>query len=93
MKVGEPTLEWANDERSFSAGHVLRAGKFIVASAGWSKLRKDDPPYVACCRLPGMKDTVGRFDTLDEAKAKAERAVRYWFEKVSQPIKKESQRD
>jgi hypothetical protein len=54
-------------------------GAFVVGSAGWNRLKRDDPPYEARLRLPGFKDRLGRFETEADAMARVEDAVSHWI--------------
>ena len=77
-------MEWKNDTRPYSSGENLYLGKWLVGGYHFDSARSRDDPnkYVATCRLPGIKDSLGYFKTGDEAKVKAEFAVTLWLSKV-----------
>lgn len=62
-----------------STGFDAYLGKWNVGWVGWSRSVAGDPPYGVRCVLPGIKDRLGQFETLDEAKAKLEAAIAAWL--------------
>jgi hypothetical protein len=73
-------VEWRDEVRKYGpAGRQAMLGKFIVGSAVWNQIHKNQPPYEALLRLPGYKDRLGRFETETEAMACVERAVWLWI--------------
>jgi hypothetical protein len=74
-------VEWKNDAREYACGEVLVLGKWIVAGAHNNSARSRDDPkkWGASCKLPGIKPDLGWYATPEEAKERAEKAVRYWL--------------
>lgn len=54
-------------------------GRWVVGSVVWDKIKRDDPPYTATCDLPGVRERLGRFETVEAAKARVEDAVAWWL--------------
>jgi hypothetical protein len=76
-------LEFVDEgNRIGASGCHAYLGKWRVGWVGWSRINRDDPPYKATCRLPGIKDTLGRFDTEEEARAKLVKAVEHWLKEA-----------
>ena len=77
-------MEWKTDTRQYSNGELLYLGKWLVGGYHYDSSRGRDEPnkYLATCRLPGIKDSLGYFKTSDAAKIKAEFAVTMWLSKV-----------
>ncbi len=81
---GEKALmEWKNDTKRYSAGEILYLGHWPVGGAHHDTTvpRGTKAKIRASCSLPGLKDCQGYFETLEEAKARVEKAVRHWIKK------------
>lgn len=80
-----PKLEWRLASGRHALGHECWAGRIKVGSAGWGMASRGDPlVWQAHTTLPGisLKEPT-RFATVEEAKARVERAVAYWFAAAS----------
>lgn len=84
-------LEFMEDgSRHGGAGHHAFLGKWRVGWVGWDRLHPNDPPYGASCRLPGIKDRLGRFNTEEEARAKLVKAVEHWLKEAGAALVEKS---
>lgn len=77
---------WVKNERQYSWGNLLMAGRWEVGSTNQDGTTgKDDPrKWAARCALPGIKSYLASYATEDEAKAHVERAVRVWVKGLEQ---------
>ena len=75
------SIKWEPNARPYAGGDVAKAGKWEVGSVHEDRLRPVGTRlmYEAGCRLPGIKARLGRFPTEEEARARVERAVTFWF--------------
>jgi hypothetical protein len=68
----------------FHDGERLYVGKYPVAHVGYNPHRsKSDGPetaYKATSDMPGIKPVLGTYETIEQAKAKAESVATYWME-------------
>ena len=71
-------IEWNRRNGQYTA---LNLGKWRVGSVYLDSMRSKDDPlvYAATCRLPGIKDDLGRYATELEAKQRVEGAVAHWL--------------
>lgn len=78
--------EWIQQTGQHMSGEGYRIGKVFVGSAYYSALTSRDDPLRYRCRidLPGMKQPQEAYTTIDEAKARLERAVATWFRWVEE---------
>jgi len=63
---------------------------YIIFSVYYDGMRPKQStlkPYKLTCRLPGIKSTIGHFER-EEAKEKAEEALRYWLNKSGLQMKR-----
>jgi hypothetical protein len=61
-------------------GHVALLGRWDVGRTEYDGLAKrEEPKYIASCRLPGIKERLGNFATEDEAKERIVKAVTVWL--------------
>jgi hypothetical protein len=75
---------WKPATGPWASGDVLYVGKWPVGSAAYASSSKGDTKnYVARSRLPGLKEVLEYFETMDEAKERVERATRYWLRELS----------
>lgn len=66
-------------------------GKIKIFSYHWDGTRSrtsTTPPYVAHCRLPGLKSNLGHYETELECKETAERVLEQWLNLTDLTIKK-----
>ena len=65
-----PLIEFEPKESRYGHGghNAIINGKYVIGWVGWNKLMSDQAPYQATCRLPGIKEYLGRFDTEEEAR-------------------------
>lgn len=80
----EIKMQWYVDNRSGTA-YLLRLGnKWYVGGYHYNSLRNRDDPkcYKVTCRLPGLKDDLGDYETHHEAQARLEKAAVYWLEQL-----------
>lgn len=81
--------QWLEVEKQLAYGSsktpTLFVGRWKVGAVEYVSLRtKGDPlAYEAQCHLPGLKKSLGRFETAEAAKSAVERAVKYWFDNLS----------
>lgn len=78
-------MEWKRNTSQYSGGELLFMGKWNVGEIYYDSCRTRDDPlkYAAKCRLPGIKENLGHFETDAEAKVVAEKAVTHWMSKLS----------
>ena len=78
-------MKWETDTRQYAWGENLKVGKWTVGGAHNSGSRSKSEPkkWQATCLLPGMKSELGWFETVEEAKDRAEKAVTHWFGNLS----------
>ncbi len=75
--MNDPKLKWVQGGDALnvgSGGWRLYAVRWLVGSVYYG-----NEVWVAACRLPGIKETLGKFVTVNEAKAKVEKGVGVWF--------------
>ena len=74
-------MAWGTDERRLAYGKCLFLGKWNVGGVYYDGLtQKDDQlKYASTCNLPGIKSTLGHYETEEEAKKRTEEAVHYWI--------------
>jgi len=76
-------LVWRDSKSQYTVGESGWLGKFKVFSIHYnstrSKSNTDDIWQVACL-LPGIKDDLGCFKTIEEAKDIAQRVMDIWIE-------------
>ena len=79
-------IDWTIEQPHYGpAVRVARVGKWKVGSvfAGIESRDYTGPRERAHCGLPGVKDDLGKYQTVDEAKARVESVVRYWFKNLT----------
>jgi hypothetical protein len=76
--------KWKDVEGQYSTGRVLFLGSFRVGSAGFDGCTSKDSnkSYSARCRLPGIKDHLGHFETQEQAEKTVWGAVAHWLKKA-----------
>jgi len=77
----ENKYTWEGDKRIFHNGELLRAGKWIVGEVCYeSRTKGENKHYAAKSMLPGLKNHLDYYETMDEAKARVERATKNWID-------------
>lgn len=72
--------KWERQTHQYSYGENYRIGKVIVASAFYQSGSRNEPTkYVVRVDLPGIKSPTDLYTNIEDAKARAERAVATWF--------------
>lgn len=72
--------KWEQQTGNYQYGENYRIGKIIVASAFYRSGSRDAPAkYAVRLELPGIKNPSDLYTNLEDAKARAERAVSAWF--------------
>lgn len=66
-----------------------RVGKFMAFSYHWSIFKNKNDPKKICltCKLNGMKEDQGSYETTDQAIEKAEKVFQYWLEHSGLEVK------
>ena len=69
-------VTWVKNNSIYENGELCKVGKY-----NYNSLRSRDDPkaYRATCRLPGVKENLGDYETENAAKNRVDNAVRYWF--------------
>lgn len=82
-----PVFKWEKQTGRHQLGEWLSVGKIVVGSAFYSGTKSRDDPrkYAVSITLPGIKNPEQHYETLDEAKARLERAVATWFKWAQEP--------
>lgn len=79
--MGQPQGRWVPQTQQYSSGEDYFIGKVQVGSAFYNSTgsRAEPNKYSAAILLPGIKQPAERYATLEQAKARLERAVAAWF--------------
>lgn len=76
-------ITWTTQTGKYSNGEDCKLGEWVVGSVSWNGVdRNPDLRYVAYCKLPGIKDVIGKFPTEQEAKSKLEATIAYWLKNI-----------
>ena len=70
---------WQEMKRQDVSGQECKIGRWVVG--GWlydGRRTQESKPFMAICKLPGIRVELGHFDTEARAQAKVESAVRHW---------------
>jgi hypothetical protein len=79
-------IKWEKQTGKHQLGEWCRVGKVIIGSAGWYGGTKGETKNYGCrCDLPGIKQPVEQYATIEEAKARLERMVAAWFKWTTEP--------
>lgn len=74
---------WVDDKARFGHGENFYMGRYKVGHAGYNLSRtKSDPDtttYRATSYMPGIKDQLGTFATMTEAKQRVEDVAAQWY--------------
>jgi hypothetical protein len=76
-------LNWTRKEHKYGPpSDVGKLGRWTVFTISWRITSKEDKdnPYGLSSTLPGFKDNLGEFPTIEEAKQLAEKALVSWIE-------------
>ncbi|MFA5875215.1 MAG: hypothetical protein WC901_00810 [Candidatus Margulisiibacteriota bacterium] len=83
IKVEKLTLKYSN-------GVEVRCGKWKIGSVVWNSSGNpkgdngEDLKYKAHCRLPGIKEFVGNFETEQKGVEKLQSVLDYWIKGLEQ---------
>jgi hypothetical protein len=78
----DPRIEWQRNQARFVTGELGYLGKYRVFSIWWDGVQGStfsEGPWVMSCKLPGIKELVGRSQSADNLKARAERVLAHWL--------------
>ena len=77
-------MRWEKDTGQYTSGEILYLGKWKVGGFHFdsSRSKGDANKWHATCTLPGIKKSLGHFATEEEARARAERAIKYWLSEL-----------
>lgn len=77
-------MKWVRNETKFISGDRLFVGKWNVGGIHYNSLRaKNDPKkWKATCRLPGIKQNLGDYESEEEAKTELIKVVDHWFDNI-----------
>lgn len=83
-------LTWQQKTGEYQNGFKGLAGKWHCFSVDWSTQSKnyEGPQWALTCRLPGLKEDLGLFATVELAYEKAERTLRYWLANLENTFEK-----
>lgn len=80
LSAGLEGWRWEEAKGPWASGLVLFVGKWPVGSAGYvSRTKGESKNYAAKSRLPGLKEVLEHFETMELAKDRVEKATRYWL--------------
>jgi hypothetical protein len=82
MSMTNVKVEWKIKKNSGASNTVeVFLGRFCVGSVFRDGLvsHDDEKKIKTEVRLPGLKRTLGHFETSEEAKSKVENAINYWL--------------
>lgn len=83
MNIDLNIFEWENDTRIFRNGQVLRVGEWVVGEVCHETRPKgENNNYAAKSYLPGLKETLDYYETIDQAKNRVESATKKWISKL-----------
>ena len=77
-------FEWKENPSPWSTGTIcmLNGKRRVGAEFYDGSAPQGGPKHAATCRLPGIKDNLGHFETAEEAQAMVEKATRYWIKEA-----------
>ena len=80
-------VDWKKATGLYECGENAFCGRWNIGWAGYDGCcsKGDTLKYTSICRLPGIKDRLGRFETNDEAKIALEKAINHWFKCLKAP--------
>jgi hypothetical protein len=81
-------MEWKKDTKAYFNGEVLLLGSWKVGCAFFDIVcsKNNKMKYAATCVLPGIKDRLGNFKTINEAKTEVEVTVKLWLSRLSEVV-------
>lgn len=84
----EPVMKWKVSTSAYTTGELLFLGAWNVGGAYYdgATSKSEQFKYTATCKLPGIKDVLGHFNSIEEAKKATERAVAHWLSKLSSSV-------
>lgn len=83
-------IDWRRRTEKFSNGSNGYVNKYVWFSTAWDSMYSSDdpqPPWVLLCKLPGLKERLGRFETEIEAYDYAEKCAEIWINNSGLQIK------
>ena len=90
----EIDMEWKESTAKYTTGENLFLGRWKVASAYYDGTSANsENKWAAACALPGIKDRLGHFDTIETAKKTAEEAVVFWLKRAGYPLDTSSEKE
>lgn len=74
-------LTYMETPGKYALGEDAFLGKWRIGSISWdAALKRGDPKkWRASCDLPGIKQNLGNFEKVEDAKAKLEKAAEFWL--------------
>lgn len=79
-------LTWVTREQTYVNHDDGLRGNVMLFTTFYDSTRPrgqgDDKPYSLVCRLPGIKDHLGHFATVEDAKAYSEKVFVRWLAKM-----------
>lgn len=78
-------IKWRPLTGPYQSGQEAYVGKIILGHVNYDSLRSRDDPkkYEATSTLPQIKINPSHFLTSEEAKAKVEYAIKFWFKHIN----------
>jgi hypothetical protein len=74
-------ITWTQDTCRFASGEIAYLGKWCVAGIHYDGATNDKEKYGISIYLPGIKSQQNQ-PSAEEAKARVEKIVAYWFAKA-----------
>ena len=73
-------MEWKNVEKSYGSNIQAFTGKYPIFIVIYDICPDDkNKRYKLKCKLPGIKECVGNFTEVGDAKTRAEEIFKYWL--------------
>jgi hypothetical protein len=76
--VSTRRISWSSGAYATEYGKIRAIPLFTISY----KTKRTDPDWTLRCSLPGLRDELGKFDTMDQAKDRAEHALVEFIEKL-----------
>lgn len=79
---------WKDVETQWSSYPTLYLGKYIVIYIEWDSFSgRTRNKYIVKNKLPGLKADLGSYNTINEAKARAEAVLTMWLTNTNLTVK------
>jgi hypothetical protein len=79
-------FQWEEDQAQYKkySYKIGKLGRWKVLEVDWdvSNSRDEPNPYILHCSLPGIKSSLGKFKTVEDAMAKGNNVIKYWLDKA-----------